>query len=321
MKYLVTGGAGYIGSTVATMLIEAGHEVVVLDDCSRNSESFVPSAATFVKKRVQDAAEVLDGSFDGVLHFAGLIAAGESVTHPERFWESNATGTLALLEAMRQHQVRNLVFSSTAGVYGNPASVPITEDAPTAPVNPYSYTKLSSDMAIASECEAHGLAAISLRYFNVVGAYQDQQGVWHGENHDPETHLIPIALEVAAGTRDKLAIFGDDYSTPDGTCIRDYIHVADLAEAHLLALDHVQDSEHQIFNLGSGTGYSNAEVAAAVARITGKEVPVVYTERRPGDPSELIAASDKAKTVLGWKPKRDSLDRMVEDAWAYFTGH
>ncbi|WP_213171837.1 UDP-glucose 4-epimerase GalE [Natronoglycomyces albus] len=318
MKYLVTGGAGFIGATVATMLMEAGHEVVVIDDCSRNSQRFVPAGAKLVRKRVHEVADVLDSSFDGVLHFAGLIAAGESVEFPERFWDNNAVGTLVLLETMRKSGVRKLVFSSSAGVYGNPESVPITEDAATNPVNAYSYTKLSCDMAIASEAVAHGLAAASLRYFNVAGAYRDKQGTWRGENHEPETHLIPIALEVAAGKRDKLAIFGDDYPTPDGTCVRDYIHVADLAQAHLLALDHVEAGEHRVYNLGSGTGYSNAQIAQAVARITGREIPVVYTDRRPGDPAELVASSQRAKSELGWKPTRDSLEQMVGDAWAYY---
>ncbi|HEX2143135.1 MAG TPA: UDP-glucose 4-epimerase GalE [Glycomyces sp.] len=318
MKYLVTGGAGYIGSIVATMLLEENHDVVVLDDCSTGAAERVPAGATLVQKPVQQAAEVLDGSFDGVLHFAGLIAAGESMSKPDIYWEANTAGTFALLDAMREANVKTLVFSSTAAVYGNPTEVPIKEEAVKAPTSTYGATKLSSDMAIASEVTAYGLAAVSLRYFNVVGAYQDKAGLWHGENHDPETHIIPIAFDAAAGKRESFGLFGDDYPTPDGTCVRDYIHVADLADAHLLALKAAEAGEHKIYNLGNGNGFSNKEVVATVKRVTGTDFPVNIGPRRPGDPAELVASSERAKTELGWKPSRDSLDRMVADAWEYY---
>jgi UDP-glucose 4-epimerase len=318
VKYLVTGGAGYIGSIVATMLLEEGHEVVVLDNCSTGAAERVPAGATLVQKDIREAAEVLDGSFDGVLHFAGLIAAGESMAKPDIYWEANTAGTFALLDAMREANVKTLVFSSTAAVYGNPTEVPIKEEAVKAPTSTYGATKLSSDMAIASEVTAYGLAAVSLRYFNVVGAYQDKSGIWHGENHEPETHIIPIAFDAAAGKRASFGLFGDDYPTPDGTCIRDYIHVADLADAHLLALKAAEAGEHKIYNLGNGNGFSNKEVVATVKRITGVDFPVEIGPRRPGDPAELVASSERAKTELGWKPSRDSLDRMVADAWKYY---
>jgi len=318
VKYLVTGGAGYIGSIVATMLLEEGHEVVVLDDCSTGNAERVPAGATLVRKSVQQADQVLDATFDGVLHFGGLIAAGESMEKPEIYWEANTAATFALLGAMRAVNVRTLVFSSTAAVYGNPTEVPIKEEAAKAPTSTYGASKLASDMAIQSEATAHGLAAVSLRYFNVVGAYQDQSGLWHGENHEPETHIIPIAFDAASGARDSFGLFGEDYPTPDGTCVRDYIHVADLADAHLLALKAAEAGEHKIYNLGNGNGFSNKEVVATVKRVTGVDFPVEIGPRRAGDPAELVASSERAKNELGWKPSRDSLDRMVADAWEYY---
>jgi UDP-glucose 4-epimerase len=318
VKYLVTGGAGYIGSIVATMLLEEGHEVVVLDDCSTGAAERVPAGAELVRRPVQDAAEVLDPAFDGVLHFAGLIAAGESMHKPDIYWEANTAGTFALLDAMREAEVKTLVFSSTAAVYGDPAEIPIREDAVKAPTSTYGATKLSADMAIRSAVTAYGLAAVSLRYFNVVGAYRDRSGVWHGENHDPETHIIPIALEAAAGKRERMVLFGEDYPTEDGTCVRDYIHVADLADAHLLALRAAEPGEHRIYNLGNGNGFSNREVVAAVKRVTGVDFPVAVEGRRPGDPAVLVASSAKARDELGWKPARESLERMVADAWEYY---
>ncbi|HLU27452.1 MAG TPA: UDP-glucose 4-epimerase GalE [Glycomyces sp.] len=318
MKYLVTGGAGYIGSIVATMLLEDGHEVVVLDDCSTGAAERVPAGAELVRRPVQAAAEVLDSTFEGVLHFAGLIAAGESMRKPDLYWEANTAGTFALLDAMHAAEVKTLVFSSTAAVYGDPAEIPIREDAVKAPTSTYGATKLSADMAIQSAVTAYGLAAVSLRYFNVVGAYRDRSGVWHGENHDPETHIIPIALEAAAGKRERMVLFGEDYPTEDGTCVRDYIHVADLADAHLLALRAAEPGEHKIYNLGNGNGFSNREVVATVKRVTGVDFPVAVEGRRPGDPAVLVASSARAKDELGWKPARESLDRMVADAWEYY---
>ena len=217
MKYLVTGGAGYVGSVVATMLLEAGHEVIVLDDVSTNSADGAPAGAKLVRDRVHNAAEVLDSSFDGVFHFAGYIAAGESMDKPDIYWDANVVGTLALLEAMRAAGVGNLVFSSSAAVYGDPSELPVTENAITQPASTYGANKLTADFAVSSYCTAYDLAAVSLRYFNVAGAWRDASGVWHGERHDPETHLIPLALAAAARDRGALKLFGEDYDTPDGT--------------------------------------------------------------------------------------------------------
>ncbi|GHJ50356.1 UDP-glucose 4-epimerase GalE [Catellatospora sp. TT07R-123] len=323
MKLLVTGGAGYVGSVVARLLLDAGHEVVVLDDLSRNDASQIPAEAAFVQARVQEAATVLTpgSGFDAVLHFAGLIAAGESMAHPQWHWEANTIGSLALLEAMRAAGVPRLVFSSTAATYGNPSELPLTENAITKPVNTYGATKLAVDMAISSYAHAYDLAAVSLRYFNVAGALVRPDGSMLGERHDPETHLIPIALEVAAGKREKLQVFGDDYPTPDGTCVRDYIHVADLAEAHLLALDAARPGEHRVYNLGNGTGFSNRQVVDAVRAVTGHPVPVEMAARRPGDPAELVASSELARTELGWVPARPDLHGIVADAWTFFRSN
>jgi UDP-glucose 4-epimerase len=327
MKLLVTGGAGYVGSTVTRLLLDAGHTVVVLDDLSRSDAAQVPAEAQFVQGRVHDAATVLTeaAGFDAVLHFAGLIAAGESMVHPEWHWDNNTAGSLALLGAMRTAGVRKLIFSSTAAAYGDPSELPLTESAITKPVNTYGATKLAVDMAITSEAAAHELAAVSLRYFNVAGALVRPDGTMFGERHDPETHLIPIALQVAAGQREKLQLFGDDYPTPDGTCIRDYIHVGDLGAAHLLALTALADGEvvrpgeHKIFNLGNGAGFSNRQVVEAVRAVTGHPIPVEMAPRRAGDPAELVASSVKARTELGWAPAKTDLHDIVADAWAFFN--
>ncbi|MFE5486219.1 UDP-glucose 4-epimerase GalE [Streptomyces sp. NPDC056527] len=311
-KYLVTGGAGYVGSTVARHLVEAGHEVTVLDDLSTGFAEGVPAGAEFVEGRVQDAGKWLDGSYDGVLHFAAFSQVGESVARPEKYWENNAGGTMALLAAMRAAGVRKLVFSSTAATYGEPESVPITETAATAPTSPYGASKLAVDHMIGGECAAHGLAAVSLRYFNVAGAY----GAC-GERHDPESHLIPLVLEVALGKREAISVYGDDYPTPDGTCVRDYIHVADLAEAHLLALDAMTPGEHLICNLGNGSGFSVREVVETVREVTGHPVPEVTAARRAGDPAVLVASAEAARERLGWIPTRPDLADIVRDAWAF----
>src|SRR3954449_1598511 len=275
VKLLVTGGAGYIGSVTSRVLLDAGHQVVVLDNLVTGFREAVAEDATFVQKDIRDAAEVLtpDAGFDAVLHFAGLIAAGESMAKPELYWHDNVVKSLALLDAVRAAKVPRFIFSSTAAVYGNPLELPIPESAVKAPTNTYGATKLTFDHALTSEAFAHGLAAVSLRYFNVAGAYI-RDGHEIGERHDPETHLIPIALQVAAGKRDKLQLFGDDYPTADGTCVRDYIHVEDLARAHLLAIDAAVPGEHKIFNLGNGTGFSNRQVAEAARAVTGHELPV-----------------------------------------------
>ncbi|MFG2114621.1 UDP-glucose 4-epimerase GalE [Streptomyces sp. NPDC048718] len=311
-KYLVTGGAGYVGSTVATHLLEAGHEVTVLDDLSTGFREGVPAGAKFIEGRIQDAARWLDSSYDGVLHFAAFSQVGESVAKPEKYWDNNVGGTMALIAAMRDAGVRQLVFSSTAATYGEPKTVPITESAPTAPTNPYGATKLAVDHMITGECAAHGLAAVSLRYFNVAGAYKEC-----GERHDPESHLIPLVLQVALGKRAAINVYGDDYPTPDGTCVRDYIHVADLAEAHLAALGAMKPGEHQICNLGNGNGFSVREVVETVRKVTGHPVLEVMAERRAGDPAVLVASADAARERLGWTPSRPDLAAIVEDAWAF----
>ncbi|MFC6067846.1 UDP-glucose 4-epimerase GalE [Streptomyces ochraceiscleroticus] len=311
-KYLVTGGAGYVGSVVAAHLLEAGHEVVVLDDLSTGHRVGVPEGAEFIEGRVQDAAKWLDRSFDAVLHFAAFSQVGESVVDPEKYWRNNVGGTMDLLAAMRVAGVRTLVFSSTAATYGEPVNTPITETDPTAPTSPYGASKLAVDHMISGECAAHGLAAVSLRYFNVAGAYGDC-----GERHDPESHLIPLVLQVAQGRRESISVFGDDYPTPDGTCIRDYIHVADLADAHLLALDAAVAGEHLICNLGNGNGFSVREVIETVRKVTGHPIPEVVAPRRGGDPAVLVASARTAIDRLGWQPKRADLAEIVADAWAF----
>ncbi|MFF9073736.1 UDP-glucose 4-epimerase GalE [Streptomyces sp. NPDC014735] len=311
-KYLVTGGAGYVGSVVAQHLLEAGHAVTVLDDLSTGFREGVPDGAEFIEGRIQDAAKWLDPSYDGVLHFAAFSQVGESVTNPEKYWVNNVGGSVALLAAMRDAGVRTLVFSSTAATYGEPATTPITESDATAPTNPYGATKLAVDHMISGEAAAHGLAAVSLRYFNVAGAYGGC-----GERHCPETHLIPLVLQVALGQRESIAVYGDDYPTPDGTCVRDYIHVADLAEAHLLALDAATPGEHLICNLGNGNGFSVREVIETVREVTGHPVPETAGPRRAGDPAVLVASATTARERLGWTPSRADLAGIVADAWTF----
>ena len=321
MKLLITGGAGYVGSVVSALLLRAGHDVVVLDDLSTGHAEAVPAGATLVRARLRDAAEVVTPDFDAVVHCAGLIAAGESMVRPEIYWDNNVVGSLALLDAVRAAGVPRLVFSSSAAVYGNPAELPITESAATAPTNPYGSTKLAIDLALTSEATAHHLAAVSLRYFNVAGALIEPDGPALGERHDPETHLIPMALRVAAGVREKLQLFGDDYPTPDGTCVRDYIHVADLARAHLLALEAAEPGRHLIYNLGNGNGFSNREVAEVVREVTGQPLPVEIAPRRVGDPATLVASSARARDELGWVPEKPALADIVADAWTFYRAH
>jgi UDP-glucose 4-epimerase len=322
VKLLVTGGAGYVGSVTSRLLLDAGHEVVVLDNLVTGFREAVAPDATFVEKDIRDAAEVLtpEAGFDAVLHFAGLIAAGESMVKPELYWHDNVVKSLALLDAVRAARVPRFIFSSTAAVYGNPLELPIPETAVKAPTNTYGATKLTFDHALTSETFAHGLAAVSLRYFNVAGAYI-HDGYEIGERHNPETHLIPIALQVAAGKRDKLQLFGDDYPTVDGTNVRDYIHVEDLARAHLLALDAATASEHKIYNLGNGNGFSNKQVVEAAREVTGAELPVEIAPRRDGDPATLVASSAKARDELGWVPQKNTLQAMIGDAWTFYRAH
>lgn len=317
MKLLVTGGAGYVGSVCAQVLLERGHVVVVVDDLSTGNADAVPEGAEFVEGDVAAVAEkvLAGGSFDGVAHFAAQSLVGESVVQPEKYWYGNVVKTLDLLEAMRTTGTPRLVFSSTAATYGEPDTSPIREDAPTRPTNPYGASKLAIDHVITSYAVAHGLAATSLRYFNVAGAYAG-----FGENRVVETHLIPLVLQVAAGVREKISVFGTDWPTTDGTAVRDYIHIRDLADAHILALQSCTAGEHRIYNLGSGTGFSVREVISACERVTGKPIAAQDAPRRAGDPAVLVASSDRATDELGWRPVHTDLDEIVSDAWAYFQG-
>jgi UDP-glucose 4-epimerase len=315
MKLLVTGAAGYIGSIVADRLLDAGHEVVVLDNLERGHREAVPARASLVIADLRDreaVAEAVADGFDGALHFAALALVGESVSDPGLYWRTNVGGTLNLLEALVSAGVGRLVFSSTCAVYGQPEEVPIPETATPRPVNAYGASKLAVDLMIGNFCRAHGLGAVSLRYFNVAGASGEL-----GEDHDPETHLIPNILRAALAINPHVEIYGTDYPTPDGTAIRDYIHIDDLATAHLLALDATRASEHQIFNLGNGNGFSVREVIAAAASVTGIDIPAREASRRSGDPPQLVAASDRIRSELGWIASKPALEEMIADAWAF----
>jgi UDP-glucose 4-epimerase len=316
MRVLVTGGAGYIGSVVATQLIAAGHDVVVLDDLSTGFADAVPAGATFVKGTLRDcAAEVLSDGIEAVMHFAARSLVGESVAEPAKYWSNNLGGTISLLEAMREIRIRTIVFSSTAAVYGEPERTPVMETDPTRPTSPYGASKLAVDTTLSEFARMYGFGAISLRYFNVAGAERAADGAWHGERHNPETHLIPNVLASVTDGR-RMRIFGDDYPTPDGTCVRDYIHVADLAEAHLLALAACQTGQHRIYNLGNGTGFSVREVIEVCREVTGADIGVDVLPRRPGDPAVLVASSAKIAAELGWHATRD-LRAMAADAWQF----
>jgi UDP-glucose 4-epimerase len=319
MKLFVTGGAGYIGSIVAKQLLERGHQVTVFDNLERGHRAAVPAGADLVLGDLRDRPavdSVLAAGFDGVLHFAALALVSESVSHPERYYGTNVVGTLNLLEAMVGAGVPRLVFSSTCAVYGQPDEVPIPETATPRPINAYGASKLAVDLMIRDFSTAHGLGAVSLRYFNVAGA---SQGL--GEDHDPETHLIPNILRVALGDAPAVRVFGTDYPTPDGTAIRDYIHIDDLAAAHLLALDGTREGEHRVFNLGNGQGFSVREVIAAARAVTGIEIPAEEAPRRPGDPPMLVAAAALIRSELGWEPRKPGLEQMVGDAWAFAQAH
>jgi len=316
MKLLVTGGAGYIGGTVATILMQAGHEVTILDNLCHSKHNEVPPGAEFVQADIADRPRVetllRDLRPDGVLHFAALIEAGESMQKPEIYFRNNTASTLALLEAMHATGVKKLVFSSTAAVYGEPERVPIDETAKLAPTNAYGESKLLVEQILVWLNRIHGLRYASLRYFNVAGALPGR-----GEAHEPETHLIPLILDVALGRREKIFIYGDDYDTPDGTCIRDYIHVVDLAAAHILALDALETRDRLICNLGNGQGFSVKEVVEAARRVTGHPIPIELKPRRPGDPARLVASSDRAQAELGWKPQTPEIDRILASAWEW----
>ena len=317
MKLLVTGGAGYIGSIVAAQLLDAGHDVTVLDHLERGHAAAVPGGARLEQVDLLDAEAVnaaLAQGYDAVLHFAALALVAESVAKPERYHRGNFVGTLNLLDAMRAAGVKRLVFSSTCAVYGEPAEVPMPETLPTDPVNAYGASKLAVDRMITDECRAHGLGAVSLRYFNVAGASGDL-----GEDHQPETHLIPLVLQAAAGKRDHVTVFGTDYPTPDGTAVRDYIHIEDLGAAHILGLEKATNpGEHRIYNLGNGTGFSVRQVIEAARSVTGRDIPVIEEGRRPGDPAALVASSQKIRDELGWAPHKPEIETMIADAWAWY---
>jgi UDP-glucose 4-epimerase len=330
MKILVTGGAGYIGGTVAGMLVSRGHKVFVFDNLSHGRRDLLPPGVEFVEAELADRetienlfieAKKQGHPFDGVLHFAALIEAGESMVRPETFFRNNTASTLTLLEAMLAHGPRRLVFSSTAAVYGEPESVPITEDARLRPTNAYGESKLLVEHMLEWMQRIHGLRSASLRYFNVAGAPEGPNGVTRGEAHEPESHLIPLVLDVALGRRASIRIYGEDYATPDGTCIRDYIHVSDLAEAHLLALAALETDmaakSRLVLNLGNGQGFSVREVIESARRVTGHAIPAEVHPRRPGDPAVLVASSEKAMRELGWKPKYTELDEIVRTAWVW----
>jgi UDP-glucose 4-epimerase len=315
LKFLVTGGAGYIGGTVAAVLAARGHAVTVYDNLSHAMRSAVPVETDFVEGDVADRKkleEVLRAGFDGVMHFAALIEAGESMTKPEIYFRNNSAGTLGLLEAMVATGVRRLVFSSTAAVYGEPESTPIGEDAPLRPTNAYGESKLLVEKMLTWMYRVHGLTYASLRYFNVAGA-----AAGRGEAHEPESHLIPLVLDVALGRRPQIRIYGENYPTPDGTCIRDYIHVEDLADAHLMAMEALADGRPLVYNIGNGSGFSVRQVIESARRVTGHAIPVEVVARRPGDPAILIASSEKIGRELGWKPKHTSLDEIVGSAWEW----
>jgi UDP-glucose 4-epimerase len=315
MRVLVTGGAGYIGSVVGALLVESGHDVTVMDDLSTGHADAVPDGARFVVADLLDRAAVLDAmgtGFDGVVHLAAKSLVGESAREPELYFRHNLGAALNLLEAMRATGVRRIVFSSTAAVYGEPDTVPITEDSPTRPTNAYGASKLAIDHLLTFAARAHGIAAMSFRYFNVGGAYGR-----YGERHTEETHLIPRILDVAAGRGEAVEVYGTDYPTPDGTAIRDYIHVEDLAHAHLIAMEAVEPGRHAVYNLGNGEGFSVRQVIEVTRAVTGLALPTVERPRREGDPARLVASSALARRQLGWAPRKPQLEAIVRDAWTW----
>jgi UDP-glucose 4-epimerase len=330
VRTLVTGGAGYVGGTVASLLLSQGHQPVILDNLCHARRAMVPPGGEFIEADIADrdliekifkSAKADGKPFDAVLHFAALIEAGESMVRPETYFRNNTASTLAMLEAVIAEGPRRLVFSSTAAVYGEPESVPITEDARLKPTNAYGESKLVVETMLNWFHSIHGLRSVALRYFNVAGAPEGPNGITRGEDHEPESHLIPLILDVALGRRKSIRIYGDDYSTPDGTCIRDYIHVSDLADAHLLALKALETDAaaktRLIYNLGNGHGFSVREVIESARRVTGHSIPAELHPRRPGDPAVLVASSDKAIKELGWKPHYTQLDDIVRTAWIW----
>jgi len=317
MKILITGGAGYIGGTVARILLAQGHSITVFDNFCHSKRSALAEGVTFVEGDIADRPLIektlREGCFDGVMNFAALIEAGESMKHPEIYFRNNTAATLTLLEAMLATGHDRLVFSSTAACYGEPEKTPILEDAKLQPTNPYGESKLLVEHMLRWMNLIHGFKYASLRYFNVAGAIEG-----YGEAHEPESHLIPLILDVALGKRANIKIFGRDYPTKDGTCIRDYIHVRDLADAHLLALEALSDVKSRlIYNIGNGQGFSVLEVIESVRRVTGRPIAIEECDRRPGDPAVLVAGSEKIKSELGWTPKFGQLDQIVASAWKW----
>lgn len=323
MSVLVLGGAGYIGSHAVYQLIDQGMHVVVVDNLENGHRQAVHPKAVFYEGDIRDA-DFLDTVFenesiDEVLHFAANSLVGESMENPLKYFDNNVYGTQVLLQAMTKHGVKNIVFSSTAATYGEPEAVPITETMPTQPTNTYGETKLTMEKMMKWTSVAHDLKFVSLRYFNVAGARATGE---IGEDHRPESHLVPIILQAALGQRKEITVFGDDYDTPDGTCIRDYVHIEDLVNAHLLALDYLRKGgENDVFNLGSSQGFSVNEMISAARSVTGKEIPVKIGPRRSGDPSILVASTEKATRILGWHPIHTSVTKIIEDAWNWHSAH
>ena len=316
MRVLVTGGAGFIGATTAAALLDAGHEVVVVDDLSRGHREAVPTGAQLVVGDVTDRdtmhAVVADAGPDACVHFAALIEAGESMTAPQAYFRVNTGGSATLLEALVDHGVERFVLSSSAAVYGEPDRIPIDEDAPTTPTNAYGESKLLVERMLGWHHRLKGLRFAALRYFNAAGATAGRP-----ERHDPESHLIPLVLEVAAGERDSIAVYGTDYPTPDGSAVRDYVHVADLADAHRRAVERLDEHGSLTLNLGSGSGFSVQQVVEAARRVTGHAIPAEPAARRPGDPAKLVASAQRARDLLGWQPRHTDLDALVGDAWRH----
>ena len=323
MRLLVLGGAGYIGSHTAVELLESGHEVVIVDSLVTGYEAAVPEGASFYQGDIRDY-DFLNSLFkkeaiDAVIHFAAFSLVGESVTDPLKYYENNLYGTKVLLKAMIDNGVNKIVFSSTAATYGEPENIPILEDDRTCPTNPYGETKLAMEKMMKWSENAYGLKYVSLRYFNACGAHKSAK---IGEAHNPESHLIPLVLQVPNGKRESVSIYGTDYDTPDGTCIRDYIHVTDLAKAHILAVEYLmKGGESNVFNLGNGVGYSVREVIETARKVTGHPIPTVEIPRRAGDPARLVASGEKAKAILGWKPEITELEDIIRSAWAWHSSH
>ena len=320
MNILVTGGAGYIGSHAVKMLIEAGHGVTVVDNLSKGCRDAVHPAVEFHEADIADTATMTqilrDSRIEGIMHFAALIEVGESVREPLRYYDNNTGGTIRLLRAASAAGVGKFVFSSTAAVYGEPEVTPITETCATAPINPYGVSKWFTERVLADYAEAApGFAYSIFRYFNVAGASPDGS---LGERHDPESHLIPIVLQAAVGKRSQIAVYGTDYPTPDGTCIRDYIHVEDLCDAHIRVMERLGEGDRRVYNLGIGHGYSVQEVLESAERVVGHPIPTVYGDRRPGDPARLYADSALAQRELGWAPRHTDLDEIIGTAWNFF---